>query len=116
MREELEEKTFRLFLEWIFQLDDPDAVSAEMLSQQFNEIIQMVGLSLSQSEDERLTIQYPELPRVGDKVNTHESESEPRKGEIIDRQLVEIEGKKVMRVVVRYFDTGEEWESSFDLP
>ncbi len=94
MREELEEKTFRQFMEWTFQLVDPGSASEEMFSQKFDEIIHRVGLSLAQSDEERLTIQYPELPRIGDRINAHEGESDGRRGEIINRWLVEIDGKK----------------------
>ncbi len=46
MLDELQECTLRLFLEWTFQIDDQDSITAELLSEKFNEIIQMVGLSL----------------------------------------------------------------------
>ncbi len=115
MREELSEKTFRLFMEWTFQLDNSTPISSDVLSEKFGEIIQNVGLSLAQTDDERITIQYPGLPRVGDKVNFHDSVTEMRTGEIIQRYLIENTGKKEIRVRVRYSDTAEEWETSFEL-
>ena len=113
MLDELQECTLRLFLEWTFQIDDQDSITAELLSEKFNEIIQMVGLSLARTDEDRLTIQYPGLPRLGDPVHFHSSESECR-GTVIQRELVDDEGKMAIHVQAQ-LDAGEEYETWFDL-
>lgn len=115
MQAELRERTFRSFMEWTFHLDNPDQLRAEDLSEKFGEIIQAEGFALAQTNEERLTIQYPDLPRLGDQINFHDAQSQIRAGEIIQRSIQEKAGNKELRVVVRYFETGEEWETSFDL-
>ncbi len=115
MLDELRECTLRLFLEWTFQIEDRDSITAELLSDKFEEIIQMVGLFLARTDEDRLTIQYPSLPRLGDAVHIHLPESETRIGNVIQRDLIEDEGKMRMRVRIRFLDTGEEWETGFDI-
>ncbi len=115
MLDELRECTLRLFLEWTFQIEDQNTINPELLSSKFNEIIIMVGLDLARTDEDRLTIQYPDLPRIGDAVHVHVSKKKTKEGNVIFRELVEDKGNKSMRVVVRFPDTGEEWETGFDL-
>jgi hypothetical protein len=117
MRDKLSELTFRLFMEWTFQRQEHDGpITAEELGEKFGEIIQMVSISLAQSDEERMTIYYPDLPRVGDAVTFHgESESDTREGEVVNRYLVDTDGHKELRLLGRYNDTGEVWETGFDL-
>jgi hypothetical protein len=115
MRDELRRRTFRLIMEWTFQLDDPEIPGSGEMSAKFEEIIEAVGLALARTDEERLVIQYPGLPRVGDTVNLPAPGSGARTGEIVQRSLVEDMGKKQMRVLVRLSGTGEEWATGFDL-
>ena len=115
MRDELAQRTLRLFMEWIFQLKNPGAISGEELSVKFGEIIQTVGWSLAESEDEKLSISFPSLPRVGDSVTFRSPAGKVESnGEILRRQLVKTEQGQEMRVTV-LLDTGEEYETGFEL-
>lgn len=115
MLDELRECTLRLFLEWTFQIENRDLITAESLGDKFAEIIQTVGRFLAQTDEDRLTIQYPGLPRPGDEVHVHISESETRIGNVMQRDMVEDQGKMKMRVRVRFLDTGEEWGTMLDI-
>lgn len=66
MRELLQEHTFCHFMGWMFQQPNPTVLTAEAVSEAFGTIIQTVGQALARTDDDRLTIQAPGLPRVGD--------------------------------------------------
>jgi|WetSurMetagenome_2_1015567.scaffolds.fasta_scaffold559911_1 hypothetical protein len=113
MRDELSELTFRHFMEWTFQrLEQEAPISAEELGEKFSEIIRTIGLSLAKGEQERLSIYYPDLPRIGDPVTFHEANGEERQGVVTQRYLVNADGHPQLRLVGHYQDSPEEWESS----
>jgi hypothetical protein len=112
MHEQLHDLTFRAFMERTLTLDR-SAVTAELLGEQFGQVIREVGLQLARSDEDRLTILYPELPRAGDQLNATD-EGQKVGGRILRRYLSGTEGDRQLRVVVR-MDTGEEWETGFEV-
>lgn len=110
---ELGKRTFRLFMEWTFQLRQ-DQMTDEIMSTKFGEIIQGVGLSLVVDEDERLNILFPLLPRVGDTITFHSSKQIVGNGKITSRQLLMVE-KHPEIFVTALLDTGEEYQTSFKI-
>ena len=113
MREELEELAVRLFLDRAAQIEDPDAIDDAALSELFTEAIFDVGLHLARTDDDRLTIRYPDFPRVGDTVNRHRDGEASRRAEVMRRRVDEAEGLLVIEA--RFLDTGEAWETMFPL-
>ncbi len=110
IRDELSYTTFRLFMEYAFKIKDNE-IDKIRFSEKFNEILIKVGLSLVKSEDERVSICYPFLPRVGDvAIAPNNKESIVR-----NRELITKKGKKILRIYMIAEDTKQVWDSDFAL-
>ncbi len=64
--EPLIQNTFTRLMHWAFE-QDATSVDEDEISQVFQAIIMEEGAKLVQTDDERLTILYPEFPRINDK-------------------------------------------------
>ena len=64
-----------------------DEVNEEVVAEKFEEIIFETATNLVLTEDEKLTIQYPFMPRLDDKLNDADN---PDKGEskVVDRYIL----------------------------
>ncbi len=108
------EKTTEIFFEWIDGLKEKEL--SEMKENEFVEMFETIlfneALKLVDDEDQQLTISYPFLPRLGDKVN-HKLKGE---GNVIKRkEIVSKENKKLFELTVQLKDTGETWDTQFEL-
>ena len=110
---QVKENTTMVFMEWVKGLKEaelnkmPDEEFAEMFETiLFNEAIKLVD-----NEDQRLTISYPFMPRLGDVVKHKEHGN----GKIIERkELITKENKKMMEITVSINETLE-WKTQFEL-
>ena len=57
------------------------------MSERFTSILHEIAVQLTKTEDDALTIRYPQLPRVGDVVNL-KREGEEVNGKVSSRALV----------------------------
>ena len=102
------------FEEWLANIhkDAKDEFNDEMIAEKFEEILFETGLTLIQTEDERLTILYPFLPRVSDKIK----DDKQIENIIISRFLKEVGDDKFLEIKCINKSTKEEWITSFELP
>lgn len=115
IQSELTEKTFRIFMEWVFELSDEEKskLENEEIAETFEMILFNQAIEMVDDEDQKITISYPFLPRLGDLVDDKEHGS----GKIIERKLdLKKDDKKYLKVKLKSETVLQEWETEFELP
>jgi len=114
IKEQLKKDATQLFYEWASGLNPQakDEMNDEMIGEKFEELIFESAIRLIKTDDERITIMYPFLPRIGDKINK-ENESD---SVIIDRALLKEGDQSYLKINLENKETKEKWETKFDLP
>ena len=115
IQKELEEKTFRVFMEWVYELskDEKEKMKNEEIAETFEMILFNQAIALVNDEDQKITICYPFLPRLGDVVDDHKKGA----SKIIERKLdVNKDEKKYLKVKLKSEEFSQEWETEFGLP
>lgn len=118
MREALANNAAEEMLNWTLQLKEVarKELNSEMLSEKFEEMLFEEGLKLTQTDDERITIKYPFMPRLGDVLQKKDSETVVGESNIVQRKI-EKRGDFVFLVVeMKDSKTGEKWMNEFELP
>lgn len=115
IQEQLKEKTSRIFMEWIFELSDEEksAMVNDEIAETFEMILFNQAIEMVSDEDQKITICYPFMPRLGDVVDDKE------KGacEVVGRTLdVNKDEKKYLKVKLKSETVLQEWETEFELP
>lgn len=111
----LKERTSVILFEWIDGLKETElkAMNEGEFVEMFETILFNEAIKLVEDEDQQLTISYPFLPRLGDLVN-HQIYG---KGNIVYRkEIVSKENKKLFELSILSQETGETWETQFELP
>jgi S-adenosylhomocysteine hydrolase len=100
MRQTLATETASKMLSWTNQLNDEarKEISQEMLVEKFEELLFEGGHLMAQTEDEKITIKYPFMPRTGDPMNVITEEVVTGTGIVVKRS-VEKEGDAVFLVL-----------------
>lgn len=112
----LKEKAVEDFFKWVSNLN-PEAkeeVNDEMIAEKFEELIFEAAMGLVHTEDEKITIQYPFLPRVDDEIRNNEEDAQLSK--IIDRILIKEGDTKFLKVKLENSSDQQVWETKFELP
>ena len=117
IRKNLEEKTKTKFSNWTANLSDraKKEVNDEIIVQKFEEILFETASELVSTEDEKLTILYPFMPRIGDILNPKD-ESTNEESEIIARNHIKRGDDSFLKVKLKSVSSGKEWETEFELP
>jgi len=117
IRPELQTKAVAKFFDWASNLNPKakDEVNEEIIAERFEEIIFETALGLVMTEDEKLTIEYPFLPRLEDVIyeNVEEKTGE---SSVVDRSKVKEGDYNFMQIKLKNKVTGEFWETKFELP
>jgi len=102
------------FYTWVNNLkpEAKDEMNDEIIAEKFEEIIFEAALPLISTEDERISILYPFLPRVGDEL----ADEEKKASIIADRIIKKDEDTNFLHLTCIIKETGEKWETSFELP
>lgn len=111
---EARKNTRIIFIEWINGLtdDEPRNIPEHELVEMFETILFNEAMKLTDDEDQRLTISYPFMPRVGDIVEHNEH----GKGRITDRKIaVTKANKKMFEVTVASINDSNIWKTQFEL-
>jgi hypothetical protein len=119
LKEEFEERTFRKFMEWTFNLSGKKMkeTNGEILAEKFNNVAYDTALKLAENEDDIITIKCPGLPRIGDEFHCHEKNSEHKNmNEIIDRCAVKKNDKWIaIKIKFKFPDDKGHKETEFEL-
>lgn len=102
------------FESWINNLRDgaKDELNEEMIAEKFEEIMFETAHKLVVTEDEKTTILYPFLPRLGDKLK----DAEENESEITDRNILKENDTDFLKITCRRLSNNEIWSTSFELP
>lgn len=113
IREDLYAKAAEQLLTWADQVSkrSKEAVNDEIIAEKFEEILFELGSQMVITEDERLTIKYPFMLRIGDQI---------RKGDqmhtVTDRSVIKRGDSVFLKVKLKNIATNEVWETEFELP
>lgn len=102
------------FYDWVNGLkpDAKDELTDESVGEKFEEIIFETATTLIKTEDEKLTVLYPFLPRLEDSLkDEHGKEST-----IVERSLTKEKDINFMEVTCVQNESQEKWKTSFQLP
>lgn len=115
IRSELKILSVKRFFEWTSGIDPKakEEVNDQVISAKFEEFIFDIAQELVRTEDEKLTIKYPFMPRIGDEIKDDRT---TEKSIIIDRSLFKKKDDQFMKVRLQKQDSNEIWETTFELP
>ena len=113
----LKEKAVNSFFKWVSELNPKakEEVNDEIIAEKFEEVIFETATQLVLTEDEKLTIEYPFLPRLSD-VIFEDVENKKGKSIIVDRSKIKDGDFNYMKLKLEKIDTKETWETKFELP
>ena len=112
---ELSELTSRIFLGWILELSDEEKskLGNEEIAEVFEMILFNQAIGLVEDEEQKITICYPFLPRVGDLVDDKTRGS----SKVIRRKMdVKDDNKKYLKLNLKSESASVEWDTEFELP
>lgn len=115
IREQLSSESIDRFLTWSSQLSEKakEEINDEILAEKFEEILFESALDMVLTEDEKLTIKYPFMPRIGDSITQHEGSL---KSTVIERWYEKERDHAFLKVRSKQDASGEIWETKFELP
>lgn len=118
MRENLVEKSVEKLYGWLSHISEKakDEVNDEIIAEKFEEIIFDAALELVESDDERITIQYPFLPRLGDKIEVKDVPEDVAESVIFKRVIDKRGDETFLKVELRNLISQKTWETEFELP
>jgi len=115
----LKENATEIFFKWAEGLNAKakDEVNDTIVGEKFEEIIFEEATKLVKTEDERITILYPFLPRLDDIIKgSQDGKNEEEENTVVGRSLTKEGDSSYMKVVLEKTDTNARWETKFELP
>lgn len=115
--DELKEKSLLKFSRWLKNLKDEtkQEMEDEALCVHFEEIIFETALGLVKTEDEKITIRYPFLPRLND-IFYENATLQIGASVVISRNIIRVGDVQSLNLVLNKVDTQELWNTKFELP
>ncbi len=86
-----------------------------MVAEKFEEILFSEAMEMVKTQDERITLQYPFLPRVGDRVR-HKDGGDHPESTVVDRHFSKEGNKTFLKVINEPVEGGQRWSTKFELP
>lgn len=114
MKPQLREIAVIKFANWANKLSDEakKEIIDEIKVERFEEILFEEALNLAMTEEEKITIQYPFLLRLGDRVK----EGVHPESEVIARTIIKNKEQAFLNVEFKEIESGLIWNTSFELP
>jgi len=118
IRTDLKKEAINKFYNWASGLNDEakEEVNDEIIGEKFEEIIFETALTLVLTEDEKITINYPFLPRIGDEIKDQQNTKNGTLSIVIDRSLIKENDHSFLKVKLEKKDSTDRWETKFELP
>lgn len=114
----VKELAVEAFHAWMLQLNTKanEEITEEIAQEKFEEVLFQQASTLVKTDDETMTLRFPFLPRIGDKIDGEGIEG--RSGEnIIQKRYLIKEGKdEFLEVAAKNTTTGKSWNTRFELP
>lgn len=118
MRERLKQEATHKLLDWSSAISDKakKEINDEILAEKFEEIIFETALGMVLTEDEKLTIRYPFMPRIGDLITEKNAEGTQTESCVTDRYHFKKGDAAFMKVKLKNTFTQKVSETEFELP
>lgn len=118
IRESLRTQSLDKFFDWTAKISDraKDEINDEIVAEKFEEILFETAGGLVKTHDERLTILYPFMPRMGDVISPKEAEDKHGQSVVVDRSHVKRNDQAYLKIKLKSVDTEDIWETEFELP
>jgi len=115
---ELKSISTQKFYKWAAGLDvnAKDEVNETIIGEKFEEIIFEAAMDLVMTDDEKITINYPFLPRIGDEIDAQKEDNVDERSLIIKRSLNKNGDNLFLKVILERINSKEKWETEFELP
>ena len=116
IRERLKTVAISNYLEWMEQLDEKgkEEMGESFFRDKLEEIIFQTAIHFVKTEDEKLTLCYPFMPRIGDKVK--ETKDDGEFSIVYERSLIKEGDQKYLRIRLKEDNSEKVWERMFELP
>jgi hypothetical protein len=116
IRKMLQEKATAKFSDWTSKISEraKKEINDEILAEKFEEILFETATALVSAEDEKLTILYPFMPRIGDIIDPKDTLN--GKSKITGRTHIKRGDHSFLKVKLKAIDSGNKWETEFELP
>ena len=114
IKEQTRVRTTTIFMEWIEGLKESElkAMKEDEFVEMFETILFNEAIKLVETDEERLTISYPFMPRLGDVVK----HKEHGMGKVMERkEVVNKENKTILELSVLSETSGALWKTEFNL-
>lgn len=114
----LRTQTLDKFFDWTSNISEraKKEINDEIIAEKFEEILFETAAAIVQTEDEKLTILYPFMPRIGDVTKAKDLPEGEGKSEVVGRMHARRGDYSFMNIKFKTIDTGKEWETEFELP
>lgn len=118
IREPLRTESITRFIGWAEKVPakSKKELNDEILAEKFEEILFECALGMVLTEDERLTIRYPFMVRIGDRIEAENKSGHKTISLVTDRSFIKRGDEAFMKVKLRNTETGEIEEKEFELP
>ena len=115
---ETQRQSVKKFGEWLDHLTEKakDDVNDEILAEKFEECLFEAALELVEEEDERITLLYPFLPRIGDPVSSQVEGPAHLPSHVKARKLVSEGDNKYLQLSMQENVSDKTWETKMELP
>ncbi len=113
---QLKEQCTPQFADWIAKLSEKakDDINDEIMAEKFEEILFEAALPIVKTEDERITLLFPFLPRLGDKVASELAGT--MSSMVMGRKLSDHEDHKFLDLELKEDGTDRLWKTQMELP
>lgn len=104
MIKDLKEIVFYKFELWLnsFSKQELNNITQKQIKKKFEELFKKIGLKLAKKEEDKISIQYPYIPRIGDEFHDPKSDPNHKKiGKIMDRFIIREKNKKIVRLILK---------------
>ena len=118
VQNEVKDKSVEFFLQWMGNLNEKanEEITEEIAQEKFEEVLFQAASALVKTDDEVMTLRFPFLPRVGDKIDGEGIEGRSGENIIQKRYLIKEEKDEFLEVSVKNTASGKVWETRFELP
>ncbi len=118
IRDNLKIRAIYDFLKWVEAISEKarKEINDEILAEKFEEVLFEAANAMVLTEDEKLTIKYPFLPRAGDWINEKDKPVEVASSVVMDRWIIKKDDHVFLKVKMENKTTGDNWETEFELP
>lgn len=118
IREDLKRKATDQFSKWVAGIEKnaQKEVNDEILVEKLEEIIFESALTLVKTDDEKITIKYPFLPRIDDVIKIKDIREMESESKLVSREVVKRGDETFLKVSMLNIALDEKWETEFELP